>query len=733
MDTTSSLEGLQTDEQRLVLDTVADIRKCGLESILSLPQLVVCGDQSAGKSSVLEALTEIPFPRNDNLCTRFATEIILRRANSDSLTIKVIPDDKRPLAEQESIKAFNESISDFSDLPVLMEKAMSLMGLSNLSTATSNAPAFARDVLSVEIEGPRRPQLTLVDLPGLIQTETKGVTKSDVEMVKEITNHYVSQPRTICLAVISATNDYANQGILTKVREVDPEGERTLGIITKPDRLPTGSGSEKAFLNLALNEDIFFKLGWHVLKNRSFEEGSSSFMERNASEDSYFNKSNFKVLTKECVGIEALRIRLSQLLFEHVKRELPRLREDLDEALAESQSQLGLLGSRRATPDDCRAFMAHLSLEYYETCKAAVNGHYEGEYFNHKINQTFSLSSPNTNRRLRATIQYMNTVFTNALRTNGHKYHIMGKGIPINEATSSIGVLSDEETEGGLPISELESPKKLSSSQALKWVEQVLVKTRGRELPGNFNPLVVGELFWEQSTNWQQIAVDHVDDIAHVCTQFLKTLLLAKAPKDIFNRLWASHIQDTLKKRSDAAARELAMLVDDIKNYPINYNHYYTDTIKKQRQDRQKDALAKSIKEATTQNPATFSQMTKVATSTMTIDPDQVIKRYTQHIDPDMERHSCEEALDCMMAIYKVSQKTFVANVTTQVVERHIVRGLELIFSPLTILGMKDAELEAIASEPLSAKRKREFIGDRIEKLKRGQTILRKVMGSATL
>lgn len=59
----SSLEDLQTDEQRRVLDTVSKVRKCGLDSVLSLPQIVVCGDQSSGKSSVLEALTEIPFPR----------------------------------------------------------------------------------------------------------------------------------------------------------------------------------------------------------------------------------------------------------------------------------------------------------------------------------------------------------------------------------------------------------------------------------------------------------------------------------------------------------------------------------------------------------------------------------------------------------------------------------------------------------------------------------------------
>ena len=89
MKITTSLEALQREEQRLVLDTISQVRKCGLDSILSLPQLVVCGDQSAGKSSVLEALTKIPFPRSDNLCTRFATEIIMRRAAAESLAIRV--------------------------------------------------------------------------------------------------------------------------------------------------------------------------------------------------------------------------------------------------------------------------------------------------------------------------------------------------------------------------------------------------------------------------------------------------------------------------------------------------------------------------------------------------------------------------------------------------------------------------------------------------------------------
>jgi GTPase SAR1 family protein len=209
--TTTSLDQFQTEDQRHVLDTVAQIRKCGLDGVLSLPQLVVCGDQSAGKSSVMEALTEIPFPRNDSLCTRFATEVTLRRGPLDQLTLSIIPDHKRPSAEKVTLQAFSETIVDFIDLPHVMEKARQAMGLSDGTlSGSSSSKAFARDVLSIVIEGPSRPQLTLVDVPGLIQSETKGVTREDREMVAEITQSYIEQPRTICLAIVSATHDHAN-------------------------------------------------------------------------------------------------------------------------------------------------------------------------------------------------------------------------------------------------------------------------------------------------------------------------------------------------------------------------------------------------------------------------------------------------------------------------------------------------------------------------------------------
>ncbi|MCJ1472546.1 hypothetical protein MMC13_001195 [Lambiella insularis] len=769
----SSLEGLQTDEQRSVLDTVAQIRKCGLETVLSLPQLVVCGDQSAGKSSVLEALTEISFPVKENLATRFATEIILRRAASDSLSVKVIPDTERSAKERETIEEFHEFITDFGELPDLINKAMTVMGLGDNSNPANVSRAFAKDVLSIVIEGPSRQELTVVDLPGLIQTQTKGVSNADVKLVAEITDHYISQPRTICLAVISATNDVANQIILTKVRKVDPHGDRTLGIITKPDRLYSGSDSEQGFIKLACNDNVFLKLGWHVLRNRSFEESGSSFLDRNAEEASYFRRSNFKVLPKDCVGIDTLRTRLSRLLFAHVKRELPKLREDLDEALAEARTQLNLLGNRRATLQDCRFFMARLSLEFYEVCKAAVNGHYEGDYFNQKVDKVFSITSAATIRRLRAVVQHVNTQFSNELRSYGHKYYIFGRTDDTTADDSDEDHHDEDEEEESIDDDDERGsassnrsgaskrdvredtttvgPSLMNRSKALKWVSQVIVRTRGRELSGNFNPLVIGELFWEQSSPWQRMAAEHMEKVALICTQFLRALLEEKCPRDMRSRCWASVIQDALAERRKAALLELNLLVKDLKNYPINYNHYYTDTITKQRRERDKKALTKCIEDGTTTQLIWNSDAKKQLSST-TVDAKKIATQYSQHIDPNMKKHSCVEALDCMFAIYKVPacpdlptaaianssfiqvmQKTFVANVTTQVVERHIVHGLEDIFSPITVTEMSDKETETIASEPASAKMQRKFLEDRIEKLEKGQMVLRDVVASSTL
>jgi len=129
------------------MDLVDQLRRADLSSILQLPQIVVCGDQSSGKSSVLEAITEIPFPRKENLCTRFATEIMLRRDMESSIVCKIIPGTNRPDEDVEKLRTFSRSIKDFKELPCLMDETTALMGL-------GSQRAFSTDVLSIEICGP---------------------------------------------------------------------------------------------------------------------------------------------------------------------------------------------------------------------------------------------------------------------------------------------------------------------------------------------------------------------------------------------------------------------------------------------------------------------------------------------------------------------------------------------------------------------------------------------------
>lgn len=330
------------------------------------------------------------------------------------------------------------------------------------------------------------------------------------------------------------------------------------------------------------------------------------------------------------------------------------MRSDLEEALTAASKQLDVMGKSRTTSAECKAYLTQLSLEYYELCKAAVDGHYEGDYFNSEGDNSFSLASVATIRRLRAVIQYANTSFSDNMRINGHKYQIN---------PSAVCDPNDDDPSFRPPITQIQgsssdpnpvSPTKMDKQEALKWVRQVLIRTRGRELVGNFNPLLIGELFWEQCSKWNRLAVRHLDLVDALCNKFLANLLQGKCPKDIVSRLTASLVQDVLKARKDEALQELGRIVEDTRSYPINYNHYYTDTLFKRRQERNKASLASCIKKATTHN--VLAGCSSNEHTTMSVNVDKTVDAYSKGNDPNMENVSCEEALDCLYAIYKVSQ-----------------------------------------------------------------------------
>lgn len=233
--TVPSQINIQSKAHEKLLNVIDDLRSQGISRFIDLPQLIVCGDQSSGKSSVLEAVSGIKFPTKDALCTRFATELVLRRNPEIASVVTIVPDPNRPDEEKVKLQAFKCDTSvydDFGSIIALAGKAMGLEG---------SLKVFSTDVLRIELSGPQQPHLTLVDLPGLFHSGSKSQSDEDAKAVKSLVTGYMKKSRSIILAVVSAKNDYNNQIVTKYARDFDKGGVRTLGIITKPDTLPAST------------------------------------------------------------------------------------------------------------------------------------------------------------------------------------------------------------------------------------------------------------------------------------------------------------------------------------------------------------------------------------------------------------------------------------------------------------------------------------------------------------
>jgi len=612
-----SLSQLCSTDQLELLDSIDHLRLQGINNYVSLPQIIVCGDQSSGKSSVLEAISGVSFPVKSNLCTRFPTELVLRRAQHVGANVSIVPHESRGESEREALRGFQESLEGFDGLPKVIDSAKLAMGI------TTHGKAFSKDILRIEITGPDRPHLTIVDLPGLIHSETKHQTASDVELIQDVVQGYMKEPRCIILAVVSAKNDFANQIVLKLARAADSSGNRTLGVITKPDALIPGSPSEAQYVSLARNQEVEFRLGWHVLKNMDSDKGVSTLAQRDAEEAEFFSQGGWTELPQASLGVEKLRGRLSRVLLRQIAAELPGLISEIDAKFTACQDQLVKLGKPRASLEEQRLYMFDLSQSFQTLVKAAVDGTYNDTFF------TDAKTPTGYQQRARAVVHNLNGGFSSELLRRGHYRTIVAEGETVG--VSHVGLRS------------------MPEADFLDHIEDLMRRTRGRELPGTFNPMIVADLFLEQSSPWEGIAEKHVKKVWYALNNFLqlvgKHIADPSTSRSIEREIFDPAMKELLGQLSNKTAEFLG---PHKAGHPITYNHYFTETLQSVRRER----LTKDANEAV-KKFFKVSDLSNVYQNGY-IDLRPLVSSLVDSSEPDMDRFAAQEALDCLNAYYKV-------------------------------------------------------------------------------
>ncbi|KAH1700546.1 hypothetical protein KXX23_008294 [Aspergillus fumigatus] len=665
--------GLVSSRTSERLNQVDRIRANGVGDHIALPQLVVCGDQSAGKSSVLEGISGIPFPRQDGVCTRFATEIILRHEpNHRRNTATILPHISRTEEEKAKLSAFRREVSDLAQLPGIIEEAARLMGVQGMN-GLADAPTFAADVLRLEIVGDTGLHLTLVDLPGLISVSEND---DDVQLVGDLVNSYLENSRSIILAVVPASSDVDTQSIIQRARRFDKDGFRTVGIITKPDLI--NDGTEGRIAKLANNADrTKLRLGFFLVKNPrpiDLEKGMTTAERRKVEAEFFAHPPWNKLgLDPSRVGIDNLRIFMQDLLDRHIERELPKVRKDVAQLLHDINKELMDLGDPRTSPAQIRMYLTRIATDFQNLVQAGVEGTYGNrDSFFHEIDDERDC------HRLRAAIHAENGKFAAYMRRHGQKRKVISAELQEDTET---------ETEAGQIL--------VAKEQMSAWIKKIYDRTRGRELPGNGNHALLSELFHEQSSRWGDIARDHVNAITDLVYQFVQSACAFVIKDTNARQTISSIITEKLGDNAKGALHELSKLLADEAGYPITYNHYYTDNVQRARNNRWRQDLRTSLNNAITQD---WNSRFHVNNS-----PDEISRLVTSlqnhHIIVDMEERACYEAEMDLDAYYKVARKTFVDNVCRQVIERHILTNLPTVFNPMTVSSFSDEDLVCLATE----------------------------------
>lgn len=323
----SALNKSYIDQIRPKLDLIDQLRSIGIaEDIGGIPQIAAVGDQSSGKSSVLEAISGIPFPRGTGTVTRCATEIRMKMTQGSNGAFKA--------------KVYT-TLDDKDDFEVIEDRYLVADSIVAEQRRLCKGNNFSPHSIIIEIESHDVPDLTLIDLPGIIRNADGEITEQDVIEVDAIMEKYLNFERTILMAVVPASQDIATVEVLSRVRKADPEGVRTIGVLTKPDLVDMGA--EDRVLNVLNGSSNALKLGWVVIKNRSQADINDklTMKDAEAAEENFFKSHKiYKLIQDSQKGKNALTTLLTKSLIQRIDAILPLLKEEIFTSLSQVRSEI---------------------------------------------------------------------------------------------------------------------------------------------------------------------------------------------------------------------------------------------------------------------------------------------------------------------------------------------------------------------------------------------------------
>lgn len=299
------LQVLGRGVKRLV-QVIQELRYLGVEDlVLTLPKIACVGDQSAGKSSLIEGISGIKVPRGAGTCTRCPLEINLCESTGpkEQWTCKVSLHKKyiyegslvpgrvsaknankleratraRPLGPwtlQESEEFHFATLTSKDEVEYIIH-------LAQLATLNPGSPwerylpsnpnpneqhqvKFSPNVIRLDISGPELPNLSFTDLPGVI-SDSDDEEVYLLTLVQNLVKEYVKAEDCINVLAIPMTHDPATSSASRLIRELKAEG-RTVGCLTKPDRMQVGESLDQ-WLQILDGETFRLGFGYHVIKN----------------------------------------------------------------------------------------------------------------------------------------------------------------------------------------------------------------------------------------------------------------------------------------------------------------------------------------------------------------------------------------------------------------------------------------------------------------------------------